>query len=303
MGLNRVGQVLLVPAVALLFGSCATAQQTVPRTDPPASQVGSPLATAAGTPQATPEPAQSAAPGPTLSSADAVLVDRAIGLIGALGGSTSADAAVSVRSSGPDSEPGTWVSVGDWVVRWDAAGRLVNVIHPPPHAAPAPGAALSEAEVRLRAADYLAGLGIALGAPDSIAYQTAGPYWEALWNRVVGGVPVPSDGTKVVIGPDGAFVSYFFAETPVAPAPAITISQAAALAKAPFCRNSSGGPNGLVETCAARLEWHAPALTPGARLQLCWRIEYTRKDNDESRASLLWLDAGTGETVDGAATM
>jgi hypothetical protein len=44
-------------------------------------------------------------------------------------------------------------------------------------------------------------------------------------------------------------------------------------------------------------------LTPGARLQLCWRIDYTRKDNDESRASMVWLDAGTGETVDGAATM
>jgi hypothetical protein len=151
--------------------------------------------------------------------------------------------------------------------------------------------------------DYLTRLGIALGAPDSLAYQAAGPYWEALWNRDVGGVPVPSDGTRVVMDPDGAFVSYLYTETPVAPAPASTISEAAALAKTPFCRNSSGGPNGLVETCAAKLEWHAPALTPGARLQLCWRIDYTRKDNDESRASMVWLDAGTGETVDGAATM
>lgn len=298
-----VGRVLLVPIVALLFGSCAAAQQTVPRTDSPANQVGSPLATAAAVPSFTRELTPSPTPGPTLSSADAALVDRAIGFIGELGGSTCADAAVSVRSSGPDSEPGTWVSVGDWVVRWDAAGRLVNVIHPPPYATPAPGPALSEAEARLRVADYLARLGIVLGAPDSVAYQDLGPDWEAQWNRDVGGVPVPSDGTKVVIGPDGTFVSYFYAETPVAPAPASMISQAAALAKAPFCRNSSGGPNGLVETCAAKLEWHAPALTPGARLQLCWRIEYTRKDNDESRASLLWLDAGTGETVDGAATM
>lgn len=86
-------------------------------------------------------------------------------------------------------------------------------------------------------------------------------------------------------------------------APAKTISQVKALSRFPRCRNSAAGPSGLVETCTIKLEWHAPATSPGAPLQLCWRIDYSRKDNDEFQAGVLWLDAGTGEQVDAAATM
>lgn len=287
--------VVLAIGAALLLGGCTAAQQT-----PVASMPTVPPSVAEPAPV---RPTTAPTVAPSLSAADATTVTRAVGVIRSLGGSAVPDASTTVSDSGLAGEPGEFVSVGSWRVQWDPLRRLIFVAVLPPFVTSAPGTVISEAVARTRLADYRTRLGLVVAPPDSLVPDPTTGGWRGHWDRLIGGIQVPSDGTLMAIGADGAFLSYRYVESETSPTPAKTLSKAKALSLFPRCRNSTGGPNGLVETCTINLEWHAPAMTPRAPLQLCWRIDYSRVDNDGSQASALWLDAGTGEQVDAAATM
>lgn len=295
MSRNRLGQVLLATAVALTIAGCTAAGQTEPPSSSPAASAARSVApTAVPSPTPTPTPGRSASP--ASSAGDAALAARAIEIVRALGGTIPPAGAI-LRSPAPLA-PGTYFTIGDWSVGWEATGRLVAVAVAPSTPGPRPGAPLSGSDARVRVADYLTRLGVTLGGPD-LFYQDPEMSWRAHWNRKIDGVPAPQDGTLMTIASDGTFMSYRYLETGTAPAPATTISQAQALAKFPTCKNSTGGANGKVETCSAKLEWHANQATQGAPLRLCWRIDYAWHDNAGIEgASALWVDAGTGETVE-----
>jgi hypothetical protein len=240
---------------------------------------------------------------PSRSPAEVAAIARAVGVIASLGGSADPDPSTTVSDSGLLGEPGEFVSVGGWRVQWDTQGRLIFVALLPSIVTPAPVTVISEAVARTRLADYRTRLGLVVASPNLLVSDPTTEGWRAQWDRLIGGVPVSSDGTLMAIGPDGAFLSYRYVESETAPTPAKTLSKAKALSLFPRCRNSTGGPNGLIETCTATFEWHAPQMTTGTPLQLCWRIDYVRLDNDGTSAGVMWLDAGTGQQVDAAATM
>jgi hypothetical protein len=294
---------LLVLSVSVLLAGCVGSSKSgalVGGSTAPAVS-GTPAVSAAPTmTPLMPSSRPSATDGPSLSPADAAAVDRAAIVIRALGGSVSPDARVSVSGLGSDGTPATVVALGAWLIEWDQAGRLTHVFVAllPDTSTPA----LSEAAARTRVADVLSRLGITLGAPTSFLRENgASDDWRAHWDRTLDGFPVPSDGTLVVIRPDGAFEAYGYAEAPNAPAPATRISQSQAVAKAGRCRNIPSGSNGLVETCAVSLEWHTPqpAQERGSLLRLCWKIATAWDDNDQNYGGgQVWLDAGTGEVLD-----
>jgi hypothetical protein len=290
---------LLVLSVSVLLAGCVGSQQSG------ALVGGSTTPAVSAAPTMTPlmpSSRPSATDGPSLSPADAAVVDRATDVVHALGGSVSPDARVSVLGLGSDGTPATVVVLGDWMVEWDRSGRLTHVFDAPPPSTPTPDGALSEAAARTRVADILSRLGITLGAPTSFLRENgASDDWRAHWDRTLDGFPVPSDGTLVVIRPDGVFEAYGYAEAPNAPAPATRISQSQAVAKAGRCVNMANGSNGRDETCTVALEWHAPMPSGGQErlLQLCWRISTSWSDNDQNYGGgRVWIDAGTGEVLD-----
>jgi hypothetical protein len=264
--------------------------------------------TAGGSPTAsisTSSPRSSVSAGPSLSAADAAAVDRATVLVKALGGPGSPETSASVTHQGHDGGPGTSVMLGKWLLEWDASNRMTNVFVALSAEATPAGEPISEAAARTRVGAILDMLGVNLGAPTDISYEDAGSVdWRAFWSRLLDGFPVPRDGTIVIIRPDGAFQSYSYTEAPNAPAPATRITKAQAVAKMGRCRNITNGPNGLIESCTAALEWHASQAEQGSLLRLCWRISTAWNDNDQNYGgAALWLDAGTGEIVDSAAIM
>ena len=240
---------------------------------------------------------------PLATPTTSLYVARAGAIVVALGAAVPSGVTATVSACG-DNPAATCVGLGSWSFEWDASGRLTSVFDALPYAAPA--TAISETAARAAAAEVLAELGVTtLGKADSAEYDGAGSYtWRMQWVRTLDAYPVPADGTSVSVTAAGAFEAYSLRETPNAPLPSHLLTKAQALAKAGRCANVAHGPNGFVETCTVGLEWHAPAsdVVAGSLLQLCWKIADTYTDNDQnSGGSELWLDAGTGEEVDGAA--
>jgi hypothetical protein len=134
------------------------------------------------------------------------------------------------------------------------------------------GATLSSAALRSRALLHLVALRLALprGTPiiSSVAERRV-----VQWERMVNGVPVPGDGTRVIMSASGALVGVAIEESALAPASGVprsaTDAKAAALALLPSGASLTGAP---------RLGWvHMGALAGDEELRdtprrLAWRI-------------------------------
>ena len=134
------------------------------------------------------------------------------------------------------------------------------------------GAALSIAALRSRALLHLVSLRLALprGTPiiSSVAERRV-----VQWERSVNGVPVPGDGTRVIMSASGALVGVAIEESALAPASgkprSAAEAKAAALALLPAGASLAGAP---------RLGWvHVGALAGDEELRdtprrLAWRI-------------------------------
>jgi hypothetical protein len=227
---NRTGQILMATIVAVLAAGCSAAGATGAPGSSPTNNAASAPATAAPSPSPTPDLTSSPTPAQSPSVSDAAWADRAQAVIRVLGGSTPAGAAASVSASGSATQPLTKITIGDWTVEWNGAGSLVSVVVVPSHPAPNQGVPTSEADARLKAAGYLRDLGVTLGTPDTFVRDPE-LAWLAQWYRRVNGVPVPTDGWRMTLAPNGAFLSYNHSETPTASAPAQTISEAQTLAR------------------------------------------------------------------------
>ena len=134
------------------------------------------------------------------------------------------------------------------------------------------GATLSSAALRSRALLHLAALRLALprGTPiiSSVAERRV-----VQWERTVNGVPVPGDGTRVIMSASGALVGVAIEESALTPTSgkprSAAEAKAAALALLPAGASLAGAP---------RLGWvHAGALAGDEELRdtprrLAWRI-------------------------------
>jgi hypothetical protein len=261
---------------------------------------GSPAAAPSKTPSASAaEPTAT----PTLS-ADSIAVRRATGVLEALGLDVPTDATIQVRASDPVTDgTGTVVSLDDREIAWDARGVLSSVFVP---SSPGAVSRMGATEAGNRITQVVAALGVKLPAPDSLAYEDNVPDWTAQWSRAIDGIPAPGDGTKIMLTPDGLFLSYWHLESAAAPKPAHPLTEAQAKAKFTSCKNSSKGAGGKPETCTVKLVWYRPmSVSPDQPLRLFWQVQHSWWDKNQggSAGTNGYVDAATGEVLDFGATM
>ncbi len=193
--------------------------------------------------------------------------------------------------------------------RFDEGGRLVGAVSfgwQTGGGRPLPGEAPARARGARLAADL--GLGVA-GAPD-VRQAPDESGWTISWPRVVDGIPVPGDGVRLDLWPDGRLHALVRSERPLAARPPTLLDQAAARQRATdVLADLFGGRAGQVEIAAAGLGWVAPndAFDPAApdapasTLRLAWVVEARTRGElaDGLRAVKVFLDAGTGALLGG----
>ena len=210
----------------------------------------------------------------------------------------------------------------DEVAEYDARGRLISLQRFDPDGTLLAavrfgwrgdgGPALhGAAGARVRAERLVAALGLeALGAPRIVAAPSnAG--WTVAWDRTVAGIPVPGDGLRIQLWPDGSVHGLTRSERPLAPRPAVLLEEAHArsIAEAQLDRWFRGDARGAVTLAGLALAWVPPNDTfapdapdaPGAVLRLAWvaRVTTGGQLTDSLRGLEIYLDAGDGSVLGG----
>ena len=193
--------------------------------------------------------------------------------------------------------------------RFDEQGRLVGAVSFGWQAAGGrrlPGVAAARARATALATDL--GLGVT-GQPEA-RQEPDDTGWAIAWPRVADGIPVPGDGVRVDLWPDGRVHAVVRTERPLAPRPSRVIDEAEARARATLTlADLFGSRSGQVAITAIGLGWIAPndafepsaPDAPDATLRLAWVVEArTQGDLSEGlRAVKLFLDAGSGALLGG----
>jgi hypothetical protein len=264
------------------------------------------LLAACGGTAATPAPSGASAEPPPTASAEPTAVPSAVSdydsaaaaIIAALGGEVPAGATAAITyGDTSDGSPSVHVALGDWQLAWDSGGVLRHVFWEQFNSGETlpPSAIMTETQIRDRVDGFVAALGLTIGPPKEFAAQegTWMAAWMAAWPRLVDGVPVEENGTRIWVNGDGTFLQYSYAWNPLAGKPATVITDAQAIQAAEPCEGKAG-------TCEATLVWHLPGTAPAdAPMSLCW-IVGPKGGNGDWR---VWVDAGSGEVVDVAAQL
>jgi hypothetical protein len=193
--------------------------------------------------------------------------------------------------------------------RFDERGRLVGAVSFGWQAAG--GRRLPDnAAARARATALATGLGLDVAGQPDVRAEPDDTGWTIAWPRMADGIPVPGDGIRIDLWPDGRVHAVVRTERPLAVRPARVIDEAAARARAAITLGDLfGSRSGQVAIAAAALGWIAPndafeptaPDAPDATLRLAWVVEArTRGDlSDGLRAVKLFLDAGSGALLGG----
>jgi hypothetical protein len=191
----------------------------------------------------------------------------------------------------------TIVEFGDgWRLEWDPWDVLVSAVRlPDRQAAPIP---------RMAAPGRISSYAVALGATATdppTGLEGDDDSWWVEWPRTAGGIPVLGDGSRIMIGQDGSFVSYSHRERPLAAKPLLPLSQAEAIAA--YARGVPPGGAPLPVTQAS-LMWAPPVApgTPAPALRLCWVLTIVPRGNVPGALAHIYLDAATGAELWGEAT-
>ena len=270
---------------------------------PPGWQVGNPIAETL--------PAASAA-----LQADAAAAGRLAAAFGLTGSPRPAVHQRDLRS-GQEFDEVAFIStsgVETALVRLDPITRLPLAIVQltRPEGFDHPGYDASTAPGRARAIAAQAGLSLPDAGP-AVAWDPGLESWRVGWERVVDGVPAPGDGTFVNVFPGGQLASLSRFETPLRPAPGRTITPGDARRSALEWAVGRGvAPLKEFRVEPPALEWRAANdyLTPGgsdapeAELRLVYRVRlsYTISGDTEPQVLDLYVDAGDGTVVGGAAS-
>ena len=166
------------------------------------------------------------------------------------------------------------------------------------------------AAARARAAALATDLGLdVVGRPD-VRAEPDDTGWAIAWPRAADGIPVPGDGVRIDLWPDGRVHAVVRTERPLAARPARVIDEAEARARAAITLGDLfGSRSGQVAISAVALGWIAPndafeptaPDAPDATLRLAWVVEGRTQGElgDGLRAVKLFLDAGSGALLGG----
>jgi hypothetical protein len=125
---------------------------------------------------------------------------------------------------------------------------------------PGTGPTLAAGPDAIRAADRVArSLGV-VPTGQAAADRRGANGWSVRWNRVVDGIPVPGDGLRVQLWPDGSFHGLTTSEHPLAPQPVTTIpaSSAGAAVAGLLDRWIPAGDRSNARIVSSALGWVAP---------------------------------------------
>jgi hypothetical protein len=149
-----------------------------------------------------------------------------------------------------------------------------------------------------------------VGAP-RVARTPSDSGWTVSWTRTVDGIPVPGDGLRVQLWPDGSLHGFSRSERPLAPAPGVTIDADTArrLASVLLDRWFAGASRPQAVVTGISLAWTAPNDTfaperpdaPASTLRLSWvvQVSTTGALSDTVRGLEIDLDAGDGSLLGG----
>lgn len=173
------------------------------------------------------------------------------------------------------------------------------------------GTTLSEAGARQRAEGLVTTLGLASTGTPRIVAAPSNAGWTVAWDRTVAGIPVPGDGLRIQLWPDGSVHGLSRSERTLAARPTTPLDEAGArsivlgLLDAWF----SGGARGQVALTGLSLAWVPPNDTfaagapdaPSAVLRLAWvaRVVASGALSENLRALEISVDAGDGSILGG----
>lgn len=193
--------------------------------------------------------------------------------------------------------------------RFDERGRLVGAVSFGWQAAG--GRRLPDAaSARARATGLAADLGLDVAGQPEVRQEPDDTGWAIAWPRFAEGIPVPGDGVRVDLWPDGRVHAVVRTERTLASRPSRVIDEAAARARATLAlADLFGSRSGQAVISAVALGWIAPndafeptaPDAPAATLRLAWVVEArTQGELSEGlRAVKLFLDAGSGTLLGG----
>jgi hypothetical protein len=192
--------------------------------------------------------------------------------------------------------------------RFDTDGRLLLAIQL--GWTPGPGRPIDAAAASARAAAIARAAGLAPDGKPEIQRSNGAGGWIARWPRLVGGIPVRGDGTRVTVWADGSFHAVTRTERPLAAKPTATLPAEAARSTAErIVSNRFKASASNLAVVAVEQAWVAPNDTwdpvrpdaPDAVLRLAWvvRLQSSGSLADRMRMVEFWLDAGDGALIGG----
>jgi hypothetical protein len=195
------------------------------------------------------------------------------------------------------------------VLRYDLNGQIIAATRLGWH--PGTGVTLAAGPDAIRAADRLArSLGI-VPTGQAAADRRGANGWSVRWNRIVGGIPVPGDGLRVQLWPDGSFHGLATSEHPLAPQPATTIpaSTAGAAVANLLDRWIPAGDRSNARIVSSALAWVTPNDTfeparpdaPADVRRLAWVVSIRMSGAlaGKIRGLEVSIDAGDGTLLGG----
>jgi hypothetical protein len=192
--------------------------------------------------------------------------------------------------------------------RFDTDGRLLLAIQlgwTPGSGRPIDAAAATE-----KGATIARAAGLAPDGKPEIQRSNGAGGWIVRWPRVVDGVAVRGDGTRVTLWADGSFHALNRSERALAARPATTQSADVARSTAErIVASRFKASTANLAVVAVDQAWVAPNDTwdptrpdaPDAVLRLAWvvRLQSSGSLADRMRMLELWLDAGDGALIGG----
>lgn len=176
---------------------------------------------------------------------------------------------------------------------------------------PGPGRPLAGSPAAIAAADRLARSAGLTPAGNAAAERRGTNGWSVRWDRVVDGVPVPGDGLRIQLWPDGSFHGLATSEHPLAARPSNPIARSSAEAAVGrlLDRWIPAPDRARARIASAALAWVAPNDTfepglpdaPADVRRLAWvvSVRTTGPLADTLRGLEVDIDAGDGSLLGG----
>jgi hypothetical protein len=193
--------------------------------------------------------------------------------------------------------------------RFDTAGRLLAAVRFGWRRDG--GAALTGTSARQRADRLATALELGAAGTPRIVAAPSNAGWTVAWDRSVAGIPVPGDGLRIQLWPDGSVHGLTRSERSLAARPAVLLDEvhARSVVRSALDAWFSGDARGQVALTGLTLAWMPPNDTfaagapdaPSAVLRLAWvaHVSASGALGENLRALEVYVDAGDGSILGG----